>query len=131
MSVYDYDKELKDYETKNPKTKYNANKYLTDAISKKWYGGNDIDWENFNTKRTEQERIALLTEILNSADYNELFNKHDWSSSNIKNSQDLSTLYKALGTKLADGTLNNDDYNAFAAIGGTNLDDFIKGKVVP
>ena len=131
MSVYDYDKELKDYETKNPKTKYNANKYLTDAISKKWYGGNDIDWENFNTKRTEQERIALLAEILNSADYNELFNKHDWSSSNIKNSQDLSTLYKALGTKLADGTLNNDDYNAFAAIGGTNLDDFIKGKVVP
>ena len=131
MSVYDYDKELKDYETKNPKTKYNANKYLTNAISKKWYGGNDIDWENFNTKRTEQERIALLTEILNSADYNELFNKHDWSSSNIKNSQDLSTLYKALGTKLADGTLNNDDYNAFAAIGGTNLDDFIKGKVVP
>ena len=131
MSVYDYDKELKDYETKNPKTKYNANKYLTDAISKKWYGGNDIDWENFNTKRTEQERIALLTEILNSADYNELFNKHDWSSSNIKNSQDLSTLYKALGIKLADGTLNNDDYNAFAAIGGTNLDDFIKGKVVP
>ena len=131
MSVYDYDKELKDYETKNPKTKYNANKYLTDAISKKWYGGNDIDWENFNTKRTEQERIALLTEILNNADYNELFNKHDWSSSNIKSSQDLSALYKALGTKLADGTLNNDDYNAFAAIGGTNLDDFIKGKVVP
>ena len=131
MSVYDYDKELKDYEAKNPKTKYNANKYLTDAISKKWYGGNDIDWENFNTKRTEQERIALLTEILNNADYNELFNKHDWSSSNIKSSQDLSALYKALGTKLADGTLNNDDYNAFAAIGGTNLDDFIKGKVVP
>nr|DAK03874.1 MAG TPA: hypothetical protein [Bacteriophage sp.] len=121
MSTYNYDNELKSYNDKNPKDKYNANTFLTDAISREWYGGNGIDWDNFSKNRTEKERRDLLANIINGINYDELFNKYDWSNTNIKSAQDLANLYKAFGANIANGTLDNNDYNSFAALGGTNL----------
>lgn len=127
MSTYNYDNELKAYNDKNPKDKYNANTFLTDAISREWYGGNGIDWDNFSKNRTEKERRDLLANIINGINYDELFNKYDWSNTNIKSAQDLANLYKAFGANIANGTLDNNDYNSFAALGGTNLNQFITG----
>lgn len=127
MSTYNYDNELKSYNDKNPKDKYNANTFLTDAISREWYGGNGIDWDNFSKNRTEKERRDLLANIINGINYDELFNKYDWSNTNIKSAQDLANLYKAFGANIANGTLDNNDYNSFAALGGTNLNQFITG----
>lgn len=128
MSTYNYDNELKAYNEKNPKTKYNANTFFTDAISREWYGGNGIDWDNYSKNRTEEDRINLLNSIIDKTDYNELFNKYDWSGTNIKNAQDIANLYRALGTNLSNKTLDNGDYNAFAALGGTDLNQFLTGK---
>ena len=127
MSTYDYDKELKDYESKNPKSKYNANTFLTDEISRRWYGGNGIDWNNFSKNRTEQERRNLIADIYNNANFNELINKYDWSGTNVKGVQDLINLYRAFGSQISDNKLDNNDYNTFAALGGTDLDQFITG----
>lgn len=128
MSTYNYDNELKAYNEKNPKTKYNANTFLTDEISRRWYGGNGIDWDNFSKNRTEQERLQLISDIYNNANFNELFNKYDWSGSNVKNVQDLTNLFKTFGANIANGTLDNSDYNSFAALGGTDLNQFLTGK---
>lgn len=127
MSTYNYENELKAYNEKNPKQKYNANTFLTDEISRRWYGGNGIDWDNYSKNRTEQERQQLMSDIYNNANFNELFDKYDWSSTNVKSAQDLANLYKAFGANIANGTLDNSDYNSFAALGGTNLDQFLTG----
>lgn len=127
MSTYNYDDELKAYNDKNPKSKYNANTFLTDEISRRWYGGNGIDWDNFSKNRTEQERRNLIADIYNNANFNELFNKYDWSGTNVKSIQDLTNLYRAFGSKISDNKLDNNDYNTFAALGGTDLDQFITG----
>lgn len=127
MSTYNYENELKAYNEKNPKQKYNANTFFTDAISREWYGGNGIDWDNFSKNRTEEDRINLLNSIINKTDFNELFNRHDWSGTNIKSAQDIANLYRTLGSNLSNRTLDNNDYNAFAALGGKNLDQFITG----
>lgn len=127
MSTYNYDNELKAYNDKNPKSKYNANTFLTDEISRRWYGGNGIDWNNFSKNRTEQERRNLIADIYNNANFDELFNKYDWSGTNVKSIQDLTNLYRAFGSKISDNKLDNNDYNTFAALGGTDLDQFITG----
>lgn len=127
MSTYDYDKELQEYNSKNPKQKYNANTFLTDAISREWYGGNNIDWNNFSQNRTEQERRNLIGSIFNNANYEDLFNKYDWEGSNIKNAQDLANLFKSFGTNITNGTIDNNDYNTFAALGGKDLNQFLHG----
>lgn len=127
MSTYNYDDELKAYNDKNPKSKYNANTFLTDEISRRWYGGNGIDWDNFSKNRTEQERRNLIADIYNNSNFDEIFNKYDWSGSNVKGVQDVANLFRAFGTNIANGTLDNADYNSFAALGGTNLDQFLTG----
>lgn len=127
MSTYNYDNELKAYNDKNPKTKYNANTFLTDEISRRWYGGNGIDWNNFSKNRTEQERKNLIADIYNNSNFDEIFNKYDWSGSNVKGVQDLANLFRAFGSEISDNKLDNNDYNTFAALGGTDLDQFITG----
>lgn len=127
MSTYNYDDELKAYNDKNPKSKYNANTFLTDEISRRWYGGNGIDWNNFSKNRTEQERKNLIADIFNNSNFDEIFNKYDWSGSNVKGIQDLANLFRAFGSKISDNKLDNNDYNTFAALGGTDLDQFITG----
>lgn len=108
------------------KERFNANKLMEDAISREWYGGNAIDYNNWFRNRTEQDRNALMGRIWDSADYNQIFQSHDWSGTNIRSAEDLAALGRAYGAAIANNKLDNDDYNTFAALGGTGLDKFIR-----
>lgn len=108
------------------KERFNANKLMEDAISREWYGGNTIDYNNWFRNRTEQDRNALMGRIWDSADYNQIFQSHDWSGTNIKSAEDLAALGRAYGAAITNNKLDNDDYNTFAALGGTGLDKFIR-----
>lgn len=108
------------------KERFNANKLMEDAISREWYGGNAIDYNNWFRNRTEQDRNALMGRIWDSADYNQIFQSHDWSGTNIKSAEDLAALGRAYGAAITNNKLDNDDYNTFAALGGSGLDKFLK-----
>ena len=108
------------------KERFNANKLMEDAISREWYGGNTIDYNNWFRNRTEQDRNALMGRIWDSADYNQIFQSHDWSGTNIRSAEDLAALGRAYGAAITNNKLDNDDYNTFAALGGTGLDKFIR-----
>lgn len=108
------------------KERFNANKLMEDAISREWYGGNAIDYNNWFRNRTEQDRNALMGRIWDSADYNQIFQSHDWSGTNIKSAEDLAALGRAYGAAITNNKLDNDDYNTFAALGGTGLDKFLR-----
>lgn len=62
--------------------KFNTNDYLTKEISKRWYGGNNIDFGNWFKNRSEKDRNALIADIFN-ADYNKLYQEHDWTDTGI------------------------------------------------
>lgn len=109
-----------------PKSKFNTNDFLTKEISKRWYGGNDIDFGNWFKNRGEQDRNALLGDIFNNADYNQLYQDYDWTDTGINSAEDLATRGKAFSTAISNNTLDNDDYNTFATLGGTGLDKFLK-----
>lgn len=106
--------------------KFNTNDYLTKEISKRWYGGNNIDFGNWFKNRGEQDRNALLGDIFNNADYNQLYQDYDWTDTGINSAEDLATRGKAFSTAISNNTLDNDDYNTFATLGGTGLDKFLK-----
>lgn len=108
------------------KERFNANKLMEDAISREWYGGNAIDYNNWFRNRTEQDRNALMGRIWDNADYNQIFQSHDWSGTNIKSAEDLAALGRAYGAAITNNKLDNNDYNTFAALGGTDLDKFIR-----
>lgn len=108
------------------KERFNANKLMEDAISREWYGGNAIDYNNWFRNRTEQDRNALMGRIWDSADYNQIFQSHDWSGTNIRSAEDLAALGRAYGAAITNNKLDNDDYNTFAALGGIGLDKFIR-----
>lgn len=109
-----------------PKEKFNTNNFLTKEISKRWYGGNDIDFSNWFKNRSEQDRNALLGEIFNNADYNQLYQDYDWTDTGINSAEDLATRGRAFSTAISNNTLDNDDYNTFATLGGSGLDKFLK-----
>lgn len=109
-----------------PKEKFNTNNFLTKEISKRWYGGNDIDFGNWFKNRGEQDRNALLGEIFNNADYNQLYQDYDWTDTGINSAEDLANRGRAFSTAISNNTLDNDDYNTFAALGGSGLDKFLK-----
>ena len=109
-----------------PKSKFNTNDFLTKEISKRWYGGNDIDFGNWFKNRSEQDRNALLGDIFNNADYNQLYQDYDWTDTGINSAEDLATRGKAFSTAISNNTLDNDDYNTFATLGGSGLDKFLK-----
>lgn len=109
-----------------PKSKFNTNDFLTKEISKRWYGGNDIDFGNWFKNRSEQDRNALLGDIFNNADYNKLYQDYDWTDTGINSAEDLATRGKAFSTAISNNTLDNDDYNTFATLGGSGLDKFLK-----
>lgn len=113
-----------------PKSKFNTNDFLTKEISKRWYGGNDIDFGNWFKNRSEQDRNALLGDIFNNADYNQLYQDYDWTDTGINSAEDLATRGRNFGTAISNNTLDNDDYNTFAALGGTGLDRFMKAAPV-
>lgn len=109
-----------------PKSKFNTNDFLTKEISKRWYGGNNVDYDNWFKNRSEQDRNALLGEIFNNADYNQLFQDYDWTDTGINSAEDLANRGKGFSTAISNNTLDNDDYNTFAALGGAGLDKFLK-----
>lgn len=109
-----------------PKEKFNINDFLTKEISKRWYGGNDIDFGNWFKNRGEQDRNALLGEIFNNVDYNQLYQDYDWTDTGINSAEDLANRGRAFSTAISNNTLDNDDYNTFAALGGSGLDKFLK-----
>lgn len=109
-----------------PKSKFNTNGFLTKEISKRWYGGNDIDFGNWFKNRSEQDRNALLGDIFNNADYNQLYQDYDWTDTGINSAEDLATRGRAFSTAISNNTLDNDDYNTFATLGGSGLDKFLK-----
>jgi hypothetical protein len=109
-----------------PKSKFNTNDFLTKEISKRWYGGNDIDFGNWFKNRSEQDRNALLGDIFNNADYNQLYQDYDWADTGINSAEDLATRGRAFSAAISNNTLDNDDYNTFATLGGSGLDKFLK-----
>lgn len=109
-----------------PKSKFNTNDFLTKEISKRWYGGNDIDFGNWFKNRSEQDRNALLGDIFNNADYNQLYQDYDWADTGINSAEDLATRGRAFSTAISNNTLDNDDYNTFATLGGSGLDKFLE-----
>lgn len=109
-----------------PKSKFNTNDFLTKEISKRWYGGNDIDFGNWFKNRSEQDRNALLGDIFNNADYNQLYQDYDWTDTGINSAEDLANRGRAFSTAISNNTLDNDDYNTFATLGGSGLDRFMK-----
>lgn len=109
--------------------KFNINDYLTKEISKRWYGGNNIDFGNWFKNRSEKDRNALIADILNSADYNKLYQEHDWTDTGINSVEDLMARGRAFGSAISNNKLDNDDYNTFATLGGSDLDKFMKAAV--
>lgn len=117
---------------KQPKVKaekFNTNDYLTKEISKRWYGGNNIDFGNWFKNRSEKDRNALIANIFNSADYNKLYQEHDWTDTGINSVKDLIARGRAFGSAISNNKLDNDDYNTFATLGGSDLDKFMKAAV--
>lgn len=110
--------------------KFNANDYLAKEISKRWYGGNKIDFNNWFKNRSEQDRNTLIGEIFSSADYNQLYNDYDWAGTGISSAEDLATRGKAFGAAISNNELNNDDYNTFATLGGSGLDKYMKEESI-
>lgn len=106
--------------------KFNTNDYLTKEISKRWYGGNNIDFGNWFKNRSEKDRNALIADIFNSADYNKLYQEHDWSDTGINSVEDLMARGRAFGSAISNNKLDNDDYNTFATLGGSDLDKFLR-----
>lgn len=106
--------------------KFNTNDYLTKEISKRWYGGNNIDFGNWFKNRSEKDRNALIADIFNSADYNKLYQEHDWSDTGINSVEDLIARGRAFGSAISNNKLDNDDYNTFATLGGSDLDKFLR-----
>lgn len=106
--------------------KFNTNDYLTKEISKRWYGGNNIDFGNWFKNRSEEDRNALIADIFNSADYNKLYQEHDWTDTGINSVEDLMARGRAFGSAISNNKLDNDDYNTFATLGGNDLDKFLR-----
>ena len=106
--------------------KFNTNDYLTKEISKRWYGGNNIDFGNWFKNRSEEDRNALIADIFNSADYNKLYQEYDWTDTGINSVEDLMARGRAFGSAISNNKLDNDDYNTFATLGGSGLDKFLR-----
>lgn len=111
-------------ETKSKK--FNANEFLAKEISKRWYGGNNIDFNNWFKNRAESDRNALMGEIFNTADYNKLYQDYDWTDTGVNSAEDLANRFKGFSSAIINNKLDNDDYNRFAELGGSGLDKFMK-----
>lgn len=124
----DYINQMPQYSEPAPtsKSKFNANEFLTKEISKRWYGGNDIDFNNWFKNRAENDRNALLGEIFNNADYNKLYQDYDWTDTGVTSAEDLANKFKGFGSAIVNNKLDNDDYNRFTELGGSGLDKFMK-----
>lgn len=116
------------YEAPTPKakSKYSPNNYISKEISKRWYGGNPVDKKNWFENRTEQERNTLMSDIVNNADYNSMYDEYDWTDTGVDSAETLGSRLKNFGSAIGNNKLDNEDYNSFATLGGSNLDEWFK-----
>lgn len=116
------------YEAPAPKAKsrYSPNNYISKEISKRWYGGNPVDKKNWFENRSEQDRNTLMSDIVNNADYNSIYDEYDWTDTGVDSAETLGSRLKNFGSAIGNNKLDNEDYNAFATLGGSNLDEWFK-----
>lgn len=127
--VLDYIKSMNTY--KKPtvaapkKEKFDFNKYFTGEVSRRWYGGNDIDNDNFFNRRSEEDRLKLMADIAGSITP-EMLSGYDLEGT--IGADEILNRSKRFVEAINNGTLDNDDYNAFAELGGGGLDRWLKSQ---
>lgn len=125
--VLDYIKSMNTY--KKPtvatpkKEKFDFNKYFTGEVSRRWYGGNDIDNDNFFNRRSEEDRLKLMADIAGGITP-EMLSGYDLEGT--IGADEILNRSKHFVEAINNGTLDNNDYNAFAELGGGGLDRWLK-----
>ena len=125
--VLDYIKSMNTY--KKPtvaapkKEKFDFNKYFTGEVSRRWYGGNDIDNDNFFNRRSEEDRLKLMADIAGGITP-EMLSGYDLEGT--IGADEILNGSKRFVEAINNGTLDNNDYNAFAELGGGGLDRWLK-----
>lgn len=125
--VLDYIKSMNTY--KKPtvaapkKEKFDFNKYFTGEVSRRWYGGNDIDNDNFFNRRSEEDRLKLMADIAGGITP-EMLSSYDLEGT--IGADEILNRSKRFVEAINNGTLDNNDYNAFAELGGGGLDRWLK-----
>lgn len=105
------------------KEKFDFNKYFTGEVSRRWYGGNDIDNDNFFNRRSEEDRLKLMADIAGSITP-EMLSGYDLEGT--IGADEILNRSKRFVEAINNGTLDNNDYNAFAELGGGGLDRWLK-----
>lgn len=127
--VLDYIKSMNTY--KKPtvvtpkKEKFDFNKYFTGEVSRRWYGGNDIDNDNFFNRRSEEDRLKLMADIAGGITP-EMLSGYDLEGT--IGADEILNRSKRFVEAINNGTLDNNDYNAFAELGGGGLDRWLKSQ---
>lgn len=127
--VLDYIKSMNTY--KKPtvaapkKEKFDFNKYFTGEVSRRWYGGNDIDNDNFFNRRSEEDRLKLIADIAGGITP-EMLSGYDLEGT--IGADEILNRSKRFVEAINNGTLDNNDYNAFAELGGGGLDRWLKSQ---
>lgn len=127
--VLDYIKSMDTY--KKPtvaapkKEKFDFNKYFTGEVSRRWYGGNDIDNDNFFNRRSEEDRLKLMADIAGGITP-EMLSGYDLEGT--IGADEILNRSKRFVEAINNGTLDNNDYNAFAELGGGGLDRWLKSQ---
>lgn len=125
--VLDYIKSMNTY--KKPtvaapkKEKFDFNKYFTGEVSRRWYGGNDIDNNNFFNRRSKEDRLKLMADIAGGITP-EMLSGYDLEGT--IGADEILNRSKRFVEAINNGTLDNNDYNAFAELGGRGLDRWLK-----
>lgn len=105
------------------KEKFDFNKYFTGEVSRRWYGGNDIDNDNFFNRRSEEDRLKLMADIAGGITP-EMLSGYDLEGT--VGADEILNRSKRFVEAINNGTLDNNDYNAFAELGGGGLDRWLR-----
>ena len=105
------------------KEKFDFNKYFTGEVSRRWYGGNDIDNDNFFNRRSEEDRLKLMADIVGGITP-EMLSGYDLEGT--VGADEILNRSKRFVEAINNGTLDNNDYNAFAELGGGGLDRWLR-----
>lgn len=105
------------------KEKFDFNKYFTGEVSRRWYGGNDIDNDNFFNRRSEEDRLKLMADIAGGITP-EMLSSYDLEGT--IGADEILNRSKRFVEAINNGTLDNNDYNAFAELGGGGLDRWLR-----
>lgn len=107
------------------KEKFDFNKYFTGEVSRRWYGGNDIDNDNFFNRRSEEDRLKLMADIAGGITP-EMLSGYDLEGT--VGADEILNRSKRFVEAINNGTLDNNDYNAFAELGGGGLDRWLRSQ---